>query len=175
MTRDELDARFSEFAGEAIVRLRPLAHATARDAQRADDLVQITLEKMYAVWPRIERTAADPMAYARTVLVRSLISERRRYAWKNEVLVEGFAADIFGDHANHAEAVANHLTLQDALGQLPPRQRMAVVLRHLEDLSVDEVARLMNCSTGTVKSTTNAALRALRVLLPTHAMEGVEP
>lgn len=175
MTRDELDARFSEFAGEAIVRLRPLAHATARDAHRADDLVQITLEKMYAVWPRIERTAADPMAYARAVLVRSLISERRRFAWKNEVLVEGFPADIFGDHANHAEAVATHLTLQDALGQLPPRQRMAVVLRHLEDLSVDEVARLMNCSTGTVKSTTSAALRALRVLLPTHAMEGVEP
>ncbi len=174
MTSDELDARFSEFAGEAIVRLRPLAHATARDAQRADDLVQITMEKMYAVWKRIERTAADSMAYARTVLVRSLISERRRYAWKNEVLVEGFAADIFGDHANHAEAVANHLTLQDALGNFHSATDGGGAAASGGPVC-GRGRRLMNCSTGTVKSTTSAALRALRVAAADHAMEGVEP
>jgi len=180
MTREELDARFSEFAADAIVRLRPLAHATARDAHRADDLVQITLEKMYAVWPRIERTTADPMAYARTVLVRSLISQQRRVSWRNEVLVDvELSSEIFGEVGpegprDHGDDVAARHTLHEALRQLPPRQRMAVVLRHLEDQSVDDVARLMNCSTGTVKSTTNSGLRTLRKLLPQHALEGVD-
>ena len=53
--------------------------------------------------------------------------------------------------------------LRAALDTLPPRQRLAIVLRYLADLSNDDVARAMQCSVGTVKSTINAALVHLRV------------
>jgi RNA polymerase sigma factor (sigma-70 family) len=168
------DERFREFAPAALVRLRPLAHATARDAHRADDLIQTTLERMYAAWPRIERTVTDPMAYARTTLVRALISERRRHWWSREVTVEMGGADgaaerwwdpgagPAGDPYAEAEV---RLDLRAALAQLPPRQRMTVVLRYLEDLPVQEVAELMSCSTGTVKSSSSSGLASLRRIL----------
>jgi RNA polymerase sigma-70 factor (ECF subfamily) len=54
------------------------------------------------------------------------------------------------------------LALVDALGHLPRRQREAVALRYLADLSVDEVARTLGVSTGTVKQSVHRALRTLR-------------
>lgn len=51
------------------------------------------------------------------------------------------------------------------LGELPERQREAVLLRYFEELSVEETATAMNCAVGTVKATVFQALRALRLKL----------
>jgi RNA polymerase sigma factor (sigma-70 family) len=50
------------------------------------------------------------------------------------------------------------------LSALPPRRRIAVVLRHWEDLSAAEAARAMGCSVGTVKAACSRGLRRLREL-----------
>jgi RNA polymerase sigma factor (sigma-70 family) len=48
---------------------------------------------------------------------------------------------------------------------LPPRQRMAVVLRFYEDLSYVRIAELMGCHVGTVKATVHRAVASLRTRL----------
>ena len=165
--RAVLEEQFREFAGVAIPRLRRMAVALCRDPHRADDLVQTTLEKMYGSWPRVHEME-DPHAYARTVLVRALISEQRRHWWTRE----HSTADAGEREVAAVEHLDDRLDLRAALGSLPPRQRMAVVLRHLEDLPVGEVAVLMGCSEGTVKSTTSDGLRALRAMLAPVTSEG---
>ncbi len=50
----------------------------------------------------------------------------------------------------------------EALGELPPRQRTASVLRFFEDLSEAETARVMRCPVGTVKSSVSGGLTRLR-------------
>jgi RNA polymerase sigma factor (sigma-70 family) len=69
------------------------------------------------------------------------------------------------DGAGAADDVATSLSLRTSLAALPVRQRQAVVLRFLADLSIDEVAQAMQCAPGTVKSTVHAALARLRVEL----------
>ena len=165
----DLEEEFRAFATAAIPRLRRVALATCRDPHRADDLVQTTLEKLYAVWPRVHGVD-DPLAYARTTLVRSLVSEQRRHWWQRERSTADAGHHVVA--AAQTERVEQRLDLHVALSALPERQRMAVVLRHLEDLSVAEVARLMGCSEGTVKSTTSDGLRALRSSLETVGGRG---
>ena len=64
-------------------------------------------------------------------------------------------------------------TVRDALAQLPPNQRAAVVLRHLLELDVDECADLLGCPAGTVRTRTHRGLLRLRTLLTELDAEGV--
>ncbi len=75
------------------------------------------------------------------------------------------AQDDVADHEGDVDAV---LDLRAALACLPPRQRATVVLRYFCDLSVEEAARTLGCSTGNVKSQTARGIDTLRRLLRTR-------
>lgn len=62
------------------------------------------------------------------------------------------------------DAVARVLA---AMRELPDRQREAIILRFMEEQSVEETARLMKCAQGTVKATVHQALRSLKDKLKT--------
>ena len=72
-------------------------------------------------------------------------------------------ADSPLDDATRSESTS---VLHEVLGDLPDRQREAIVLRFFQELSVEETAVVMNCAQGTVKATVHQALRALRAKLP---------
>ena len=61
--------------------------------------------------------------------------------------------------------VESSTDLTKALGELAPRQRVTLMLRYFDDLSEAQVAEVMGCSVGTVKSTTSRALARLRVIV----------
>ncbi len=152
------DADFTAFVVARRAHLHRLAYALCGDWHQADDLVQTALAKVYVAWPRVRRTDATE-AYARRVIVRSVVDESRR-PWRREVsslvVPERPAADA--DHRDRDELVA-------ALQQLSAMQRRCVVLRHWLDLSVEETAGELGISTGTVKSHTSRALARLNELM----------
>jgi RNA polymerase sigma-70 factor (sigma-E family) len=149
---------FEAFAVAAMPRLRRLAYAACRDHHQADDVVQGALERVFAAWPRVRRVE-DPFAYTRTTLIRKLISEQRRPWFRREVLHEAPPEQLHS--ATDADA---RLDLVQLVRQLPPRQRLVVLLRFVEDLSIAQVADLLGCTQGTVKSQTHVALNTLRQL-----------
>lgn len=61
--------------------------------------------------------------------------------------------------------VDTRLTLDQALRALPARKRAVLVLRYYEDLPESEVAKIMRCSVGTVRSQTHQAVARLRELV----------
>ena len=139
--------------------LRPAYYLTG-DWDLAQDLVQATLIRMYGAWGRL-KPDVDRVAYARTVLVNlyrdQTRSERRarRAAVRAESLSSGEVDLPERDYQ------------RELLLQLPPKQRAVVVLRFLEDLSVRQTADALGVSTGTVKSQTADALKALRAAIET--------
>jgi RNA polymerase sigma-70 factor (sigma-E family) len=156
---DEADFRaFVAYRQEA---LRRTAFLMCGDWHAADDLVQITLTKLYVVWPRLTN-AQPPDGYAYRVLANSAVDERRR-PWRREVKVASITDwETVDSHAGQAD---DRMDMAAALNQLPQRQRVTLVLRFWADASVAETAQALSCSTGTVKSQTARALSTLRRLL----------
>lgn len=145
---------FTAWAEQAQPRLHRQAVLLTGDVESASDLVQSTLVKLYLAWPRVE----TPGAYAHRTLVRTFLETRRkvrREADLHQVRDPGMA------ERDPAQA----LTVRAALAQLPPQMRAAVVLRYWEDLSVEQTASALGCSTGTVKSNASRGLDKLRVAL----------
>ncbi|GAA3456593.1 sigma-70 family RNA polymerase sigma factor [Dactylosporangium matsuzakiense] len=60
------------------------------------------------------------------------------------------------------DAIVDRLPVQDLLNRLPPRRRAVLVLRYCCDLSIEQTARALGCSPGTVKSQSARALATLR-------------
>ena len=136
--------------------MRRTAYLLCRDWHTSDDLVAITLGKLYRHWHRVS-DAEHLDAYVRRILVRTWLDERGR-PWRREE-----PADEVPDlSVSQPVQVVERAGLLDLLETLPPRRRAAVVLRFYCDLSVEETAEVLGCSTGTVKSQTARGLEALR-------------
>ncbi|GIG71508.1 SigE family RNA polymerase sigma factor [Phytomonospora endophytica] len=154
------EAEFREFVAGRLDRLRNFAFLVCGDWHRAEDAVQVTLSKLYVVWPKTAKGSAD--AYSRRILINAVKDEWRRAWFRRErsTLVPPDAAT-----ADPAVLGAERIAVLSALAKLPTKQRAVVVLRFWEDRSVEQTAEIMRCSTGTVKSHTARGLQALRGLL----------
>jgi RNA polymerase sigma-70 factor (sigma-E family) len=150
------DDEFTDYVTERMWWLRRLAYLLCQDWQQADDLVQAAITRLYTHWRRaaaVEHTDA----YVRTILVREYLSERRS-GWARRVSLTAEPPDSASLPGDREGA----LDLRAALAGLPPRQRATLVLRFYCDLTVDQAAELLGCSTGTVKSQTAKGIGALR-------------
>ena len=152
------DDDFVKYARASAGQLRRTAYLLCRDWELAADLTQTTLTRMFVRWPRIARRD-NPHAYARRVLYHSFLDHHRLNRSHEVVTAE------FGDVPGTGEDSDLRLTLIDALGRLPPRDRAIVVLRYWEDLSVESVAEILRIPTGTVTSQSARSLARLRQLL----------
>ncbi|WP_027345951.1 SigE family RNA polymerase sigma factor [Hamadaea tsunoensis] len=150
------DEGFAEYFAARARPLRRVAYAMCGDWHLAEDLVQHTFVQLYRHWRRVRTETVD--AYARRTLLNAYLSSTRRSRWERSV------AEV-PDQPGPDDADGPAADVLALLAQLPPRQRAMIVLRHLEDLPVAEVAELFGVSEGSVKSQTSRGLAALRTRL----------
>ncbi|MGW6447370.1 SigE family RNA polymerase sigma factor [Lentzea sp. NPDC055074] len=156
---------FEEFVAEASPRLLRTAFLLTRDTGHAEDLLQTALAKAWRAWSRVD---GDPEPYVRRIIVTSHATWWRR-RWRGEDPT-GDLPESVGESPQNA--VDEREWLWQALGRLPRRQCAVLVLRFYEDLTEAQVAGLLGCSVGTVKSQASKALAKLR-LDDTITFEGV--
>lgn len=149
------DQQVEEYFDAKAPSLRRTAYFVVRDWHTAEDMVQSAFVKLYVAWPRIRRDSLD--GYARRTVVNVCLSHLRKH--RRELVREAIPEDVINDPETPFE-------LGSALAMLPPKQRAIVALRYLDDLSIDQVADIMNVAPGTVKSQTFRALANLRKVLP---------
>ncbi|MFD7159016.1 SigE family RNA polymerase sigma factor [Kribbella sp. NPDC059898] len=146
---------FEEFARVQIPRMYRTAWLLCGDRHHAEDLVQDTLANLMKAWGRID----SPGAYARTALVRTYISQRRRKSWGERPTGE------LPEVVERAGDVELRVALQSALGELAPLDRAVLVLRFFEDRSVEQVALDLGKKTSAITTRTARALERLRAVL----------
>ena len=165
----ELYAQGDPAAARALtLRLGPLAYRLAlrklRDAAEAEDVAQEALLRLWKIAPDWRAGEAKVSTWLYRV-VSNLATDRLRKR-RNVGLDE--APEIADDRASALEDLIvrdRMAALDEALEQLPERQRLAVTLRHIEGLSNPEIAEALETGVEAVESLTARAKRALSALL----------
>lgn len=151
---------YDEFVTAYADRLVRTAYLLCGDRGHAEDLAQTALLRTARRWRTARR---QPEAYARRVVV-NLAKDR----WRNLARRPAEAPLDAVDRAqptSAVEALLDRDELRRAVRELPAGQRAVLVLRFFDDLTVEETAAALGCSTGTVKSQTSRALDRLRAAL----------
>lgn len=161
-TRSSSDERFTQFVRTQTDALLKTAYLLARNGPDAEELVQDTLVWLYPRWDQVE-AAEHQLAYVRKAMVNRFLAGRRRMS-STEVHLDD-------DHERYREKpgsrdeaaeVDERLWIWEELGTLSERQRAALVLRFFHDLPDDEVATVLDCRVGTVRSLISRGLIVLR-------------
>ena len=158
--RDEREPQPAEdvgaFARRCGLELLRFAYLLCGDRQRAEDLLQDVLLGMYRRFPD-GLPLDNPVGYARRALANANVSRARR-ASSGEVVVPLFPDGAAPEAPDPAERDA----LWQALRRLPVRQRTVLVLRFYLDAPDREIADVLGCRPGTVRSLASRGLAALR-------------
>lgn len=162
----EQAAEFDEFVRVRGAALYRYAFVLTGNADDAADLVQEALARLGDAWHRVKRKD-DPEGYVRTCMVRLHISWWRRR--RREHLAASVPDEGYTDAG--VDRVDADTGLWRELAALPARQRAVLVLRYYEDLSDDEIAKVLGISTGTVRSQASRALEKLRIRRGRAALE----
>jgi len=156
---------FDAFVRARLPDLQRFGRVLTGSGDAAADLVQDALERTLLAWPRLNERD-DPVAYVRRVMVNRNISIWRRL--RRETVTE--APPDHGHRDQHRDS-----DLWQAVRALPARQRAVLALRYYEDLSEAEIARVLGCSPGTVKSQAFKAMSKLRAELAVPVGGGQRP
>jgi RNA polymerase sigma-70 factor (sigma-E family) len=128
------------------------------DRHVAEELAQDAIVRVISDWPKVRRFQA-PGAWAHRVAINLANSHLRRRLAERRAKQRLFA---YVPRIHHDPDTPTALAIREIVASLPKRQRAVVVLRFFADLSVREVADLLDCPEGTVKSLTAKALSSLR-------------
>ncbi len=153
---------FDQFVAAHVDDLVRTAYLIVWDEAEAEDLVQECLLKVARRWPRIRRMA-QPRAYARRILVNLALDGAHGRALRRSELEPGVSASSVA--VDPRPGIDTRADLLQALGQLTARQRAVLVLRYFNDLTEAQVAEVLGCSPGTVKSNASRGLARLREAL----------
>ena len=151
-----ISAAQAEDVEDGYRRLRPamvrLAHLLTGSLEVAEDAVHDAFVACQAAWPRLD----NPDAYVTRAVSNHALSALRRARRERE------KADRLGRMTTVSVGTPELDETWEALRRLPDRQRAAIVLRFYEDLPEAEIARVLGCRPGTVKSLIHRGLARVR-------------
>jgi RNA polymerase sigma-70 factor (sigma-E family) len=152
------EADFRAFVAARSSSLLWFAHVLTGDPHTAEDIVQTALSRTFSAWSRLKRKD-NPEGYVRRAIVNTHLNGLRRRPWREQPRAE---LPELPAHRRPESEFDERDAMWQALATLPPRQRAVVVLRYYEDLSEADIADVLGCSRGTVKSQSSKALASLR-------------
>lgn len=163
---------FDDFFRREYPQLVPMLHALLGDRAQAEDVAQEAIAAAQEQWTRIERYD-QPGAWVRRVALNRASNARRRRGREAIALrrVGVTAADDGCGADGEGGPDLPDADLWRLVRALPDQQRFAVALHYVEDLSIAEVAAVLECAEGTVKTHLSRARATLTRQLPRPSAE----
>jgi RNA polymerase sigma-70 factor (sigma-E family) len=152
---------FDQFAADRIDRLLRFTTALTCDPHLAQDVVQEVLVRVQHKWARIGPMSARDQ-YVRRMIINEYLSWRRRKAATTVAATHSTLDAIGTPTADPAAGVTERDAMRGHIARLPRKQRAALMLRYYCDRDDAEIAELLGCSVGTVRSHISRALGTLR-------------
>jgi RNA polymerase sigma-70 factor (ECF subfamily) len=146
--------------------LRRFARSLVRgDRERADDLVQDSLERALSSW-HLRRAEGDLQGWLYTILYNRFLSEQHRQKRRgvHEALTEATESELPQIRGGQ-DAALEHRDLLRAFAALPEEQRSVLFLVAVEDLSYEQTARVLGVPIGTVMSRLSRGRERLRLFM----------
>lgn len=152
------DADFTAYLAARQGRLLRTAYLLTGSQHEAEDLLQVSMAKLYLAWDKVrDRESVD--AYVRRIMVNENNSRWRR-AWRRREVSTDAVPERAPVHDRYDEGTGAEVWA--VVQTLPRKARAVVVLRYYEQLTETETAALLGISVGTVKSQCSRALATLR-------------
>ncbi|WP_202918737.1 SigE family RNA polymerase sigma factor [Saccharothrix deserti] len=156
------DDDYDQFVTERLDRLLRYATALTCDKYLAQDIVQDVLLRARQRWARIG--AVDvPYLYVKRMVTNEYLSWRRRRAARDVSSTHSALDELAPVVADPAVRHAERDAMRARIAVLPRKQRAALVLRYYEDSTDAEIAQILGCAEGTVRSHISRALQKLRI------------
>jgi RNA polymerase sigma factor (sigma-70 family) len=167
--REDRDGEYLEFAVGVEDQLYRVAYALCGNRQDAEQYVQDTFVKLLEHWHRVD-AQRNRRAYTMTILKNLIRNDLRRQAHQGQSIITVPTETICMDFVQLYprlldEDKTTEIHLLAAVKQLTRKQQQVVILRYWADLSIRDVADLLDITVATVKTHINDALRCLRALL----------
>lgn len=147
---------FDAFYRDAYQPMLGIAIALTSNSAEAEDLVQEAFVAAHRRWDQVSQYEA-PGAWVRRVLINRATSLRRR--WVAELRAK---ARMGPEEAQPPDLGPEAAGVWREVRRLPRRQQQAIALQYVAELSMDEIADVMGCSAGAVKSHLHRARESLR-------------
>jgi RNA polymerase sigma-70 factor, ECF subfamily len=160
------EAEFDDFYTSSRARVTAQVYAMIGDRDEAQECVQEAYARAWSHRRKLDR-AEHPEAWVRTVAYRLAVSR-----WRRTMRGRRAPDRALSSVGTAAPPSVNHVAMVEALKRLPEAQRRVLVLHHIADLPVHEVAREVGAPEGTVKARLSRGRAALAVLLAEPAEEG---
>jgi RNA polymerase sigma factor (sigma-70 family) len=140
----------------------PAGTVIRRDADQAGDVAQdVAVDVLRSLTRLREPEAFDAWVHRITVRHALRAAGRRRGRERAETALDN-AAELGAMGADHDAALTARHVLRDGLARLPAKQRLALALRYVHDLTDEEIAAALGCETGTVRALLSRGRSALR-------------
>ena len=162
VTSSRSSSAMDELYARHIARAVRLAYLMTGERDAAEDVAQDAFIRVFGRWRHLRRKESFE-AYLHRAVINGARSHRRRRGVEDRYLAR--EAGLRSSAPIEPEGPFDG-RLREVLLGLPPRQRAVVILRYSEDLSVDQVAALLGCSPGNVKSLASKGMARLREVLP---------
>jgi RNA polymerase sigma-70 factor (ECF subfamily) len=158
-------AAFEELVALYGPRLRYYVRKMLGHAEVTEDVLQEVWLDVYRAMPRLAHVAAFPAWIYRIARDHTNNQLRKQHRAPQPLAEEQDVADPTQDGRGEEFTAEDAQRVHAALDKLPPAQREVLVLRFLEEMTYEDIGRVVGCPPGTVRSRIHYAKRALRRLL----------